>query len=104
MKLFRCLTFLAAFWLVAGTAAPVFSADTQVAQGKQDKVKSKGKGAAKSGEVMSEKSKKGMQENDQLIKGRENALGRGEGEKTGLTRQMEEGAKAKKPKGAKKAK
>jgi hypothetical protein len=96
MKLSRLVIVMAAFWLVAGDAAPVFSADTQLAQGKKEKGMSKGKGSEKVEEV--------IQEREERVQGQERALESGEGEKTGLIRQMEEGAKAEKAKKAKKSK
>jgi hypothetical protein len=103
MKLSRLVIVMAAFWLVAGDAAPVFSADTQLAQGKKEKGMSMGKGSEKMSKG-SEEVEEIIQEKDERLKGKENALERGEGEKKGLISQMEEGTKAEKAKKAKKSK
>jgi hypothetical protein len=96
MKLSRFLVVLTAFWFVTGNASPVLSADAQIAQGKKGKGTSKGKGSEKAEEV--------IQEKEDRFQGQENALDRGEGEKTGLIRQSEEDAKTKKSGKAKKTK
>ncbi len=96
MKLSRFLVVLTAFWFVTGNAPPVLSADAQIAQGKKEKGASKGKGSEKIEEV--------IQEKEGRLQGQENALDRGEGEKTGLIRQSEEDAKTKKSGKAKKTK
>jgi hypothetical protein len=96
MKLSRILIVLVVFSLIAGNAEPVFSADAQLAQGKKQKGMSKGKGSEKVEEV--------VQEKEERLQGRERAMESGDGEKTGLIRQMEEGAKTGKAKKAKKAK
>lgn len=96
MKFSRVLIVLAAFSLIAGNAEPVFSADAQLAQGKKEKGMSMGKGSEKVEEV--------IQEKEERLQGQERALESGEGEKTGLIRQMEEGAKAEKAKKVKKSK
>ena len=96
MKLTRVLIILATLSLIAGNAEPVFAADVQLAQGKKEKGTSKGKGSQKVEEV--------VQDKDERLQGQERALESGEGEKTGLFRQMEEDAKTKKAKKGKKAK
>jgi hypothetical protein len=96
MKYSRVLIVLAAFSLIASNAELVFAADAQLAQGKKEKGMSKGKGSEKVEEV--------IQEREERVQGQERALESGEGEKTGLSRQMEEGAKAEKTKKAKKSK
>ncbi len=96
MKFSPITVALTAFWFVTTSAAPVFSADTQIAQGKKEQGMSKGKGSEKVEEMVLEK--------EQRLQGQDNAMERGEGEKTGLIRQLEEGATSDKAKKAKKAK
>lgn len=103
MKLSRLVIVMAAFWLVAGDAAPVFSADTQLAQGKKEKGMSMGKGSEKMSKG-SEEVEEVIQEKEERLQGQERALESGEGEKTGLIRQMEEETKTKKAKKGKKTK
>lgn len=70
-------------------AAVPATADTQLAQGKPGKVMSGEKGADKARDAMDRKGER--------TTGRDNAMERGEGQKKGLTKQMESDAKGKKP-------
>lgn len=80
MSPFASLTVAAAAALVIGTAAPAI-ADSQLAQGKPDKVMSGEKGADKAHDAMDRKGERAT--------GRDNAMERGEGRKKGLMKQTD---------------
>lgn len=98
MKLSRILGVIAAVSLLAAFAGPAPAVDTQLAQGKKpeksmpkgEKSMSKGKGSDKVEEV--------IEENEDKLQGQEKAMESGEGKKTGLIRQMEDGEKETKAK------
>ena len=89
MTPFLTLVIAAAAALVIGTAIPATAAGLELAQGKPNKVLSGEKGSDKAGDAMERKGER--------VTGRENAAQRGQGQKKGLTKQMEAGEKGGKP-------
>jgi len=89
MTPFLTLFVAAAAALVIGTAIPAAAAGLELAQGKPNKVMS--------GEKGSDKARDAMDRKEERTTGRDNAAERGEGQKKGLTKQMESDAKGKKP-------
>jgi Sec-independent protein translocase protein TatA len=89
MTPFLTLVVAAAAALVIGTAIPAAAASLELAQGKSNKVMS--------GEKGSDKARDAMERKDERVTGRDNAAERGEGQKKGLTKQMESDTKGKKP-------
>lgn len=90
MKFSYILVVLAAMCLTTGYFVPVQATDLQIAQTKKEMSKSKDK--------ESKKAKEALEKEQQKLKGKENALQRGKGKKSGLMEKLEEGQKSMKGK------